>query len=228
MRPQVAGIYLDVTLCGLLCACGATATGKSALPPLPEPATVATLAGPLCEGDTCRCADAPGAAGTPSSTAVKRYEVRIGPADNELWVFLDRMVLYKSNERPSECFYVDLPSGDHPVGIRARGDNGFGARVAISELTRDASAGYATFEFRCGGPGICSTEMLDEYKAGLSRYTRNIHDPCGSTKIKQLRWDLGRMPDKLHPSEIFIELVLDVYNFAPSQPPGHPDCADNY
>jgi len=217
-----------IGLLSLAGACGGAGAQHSTLPPIPEPATVATLVGPLCQGDSCRCADAPGAAGSPTSTATKRYEVRIGPIDNELWVTIDNNVLYKSAERATECFYVDLRSGDHQVGIRAHGDNGFGARVAISELTRDAKARYDSFEFRCGGPGICTKGMLNDYRASLAKYKRHIHDPCGSTKIKGLTWDLGRMPDKLHPSQIFVSLVLDVYNFEPSHPPGDPACASKF
>jgi hypothetical protein len=227
MRSQVLGIYLNVGLLAVL-GCGSAKSGGSTLPELPEPVTSATLVGPLCEGTSCRCAEAPGQAGAAPSKAYKRYEIRVGPSQHELWVTIDKMVLYKSSERASECFYVDLRSGKHAVGLRAHNDAGFGARLALSELTPDGKAGYQTFEFRCGGPGVCQKSALDDYRKSLAKFTRNIHDPCGSTKIRGLKWDLGRMPDRRIPSDIYVELVLEVYNFEPSHPPGHAECASNF
>lgn len=214
----------------LLAACGGSTTRtQPELPPLPPPGTRATLAGPLCEGDTCKCRGETGDPGTPDSKAVKRYEIEIGPVDNEMWVTVDDMVLYKSRERATECFYVDLTSpGEHKVTIRAHGEPAFGARVTIREIGVDPKSYYDTFTFGCGGPGACDQPQLRDWRDGLRRYTRGVHDPCGSTKIKGIEWDTGEMPDATLPSDLYVKLVLQPYAFAPKHPSGDPACSRNF
>jgi len=211
----------------LLAGCGGSR--PRAIEPLPEPPaklTKATLAGPLCGGDSCECTESPSEAGLPESGAEKRYEIRLGPTENELWLTLGSMVLYKGVERATECFYVDLSPGKHLVKLRGRGEAGFAARLSISELSEHGA--YQTFEFGCGGPGLCTMQQLKDFKSSLARYKRDIHDPCGSTKIRGLKWQTGTMPDRFHPSDLLLELTLDVYNFAPRQPSGHPSCANRF
>jgi len=214
----------------LAAACGgATTRPPPNLPPLPPPTTTATLAGPLCEGSACTCRGETGDAGAPASTAVKRYEIEIGPIDNDLWVTVDDMVLYKSRERATECFYVDLSSpGEHKVTIRAHGEPAFGARVNIREMSADPKSWYDTFTFGCGGPGACDQPQLHDWRDGLKEYTRGVHDPCGSTKIKGIEWDTGEMPDSTIPSDLYVRLVLQPYEFAPKHPSGDPACAKNF
>jgi hypothetical protein len=136
------------------------------------------------------------------------------------------MVLYKGAERATECFYVDLREGDYPLGLRARGETGLAARVSVSELSK--LGGYRTFEFGCGGPGLCTFQQLRSFKASLAKYKRHVHDPCGSTKIKGVAWRTSTMPDRAHPSDLFLELVLDVYHFEPRAPSGDPSCANRF
>lgn len=199
------------------------------MPELPPRVTRATLAGPLCQGTDCRCRTDAADAGAPANASVKRYEVVLGPSDDELWASIGGMVLYKSRERARECFYLDLPSpGEHAVTLRAHGDAGYGARMTIRERKADAAAWYSTFEFVCGAPGACNKQQLREFRASLDQYKRGIHDPCGSTKIQGLEWDTGRMPDIRVPNDLYLQLVLKVYEFAPENPPGHASCKDNY
>jgi hypothetical protein len=121
---------------GLLACSGTTNPNLVTLKPPPAPTTIATLAGPLCDGQVCKCrvhnAPADGGAGVPDD-GVKRFEVKVGPSEHELWITIDDMVLYKSNARAEECFYVDLGAGDHTVGLRAHRGGGLSAAVAISE-----------------------------------------------------------------------------------------------
>lgn len=195
--------------------------------PVPARMTRATLAGPLCDGAeiACRCREPGADAGSPAPGR-KRYEIRIGPAEDELWAAVDDMLLYKSKERAEECFYVDLRPGKHPVTLRAEGAQGFGARLTISE--QGTQGWYDTFDFQCGAPGRCAMTDLRDWIDGLSRYRRGVHDPCGSTKIRDVRWQAGRTPDLVHPDALQLDLVLDVYRFAPAHPPGDPACADAY
>lgn len=225
--PEITGV---IVLLAAGVACGGAQPGptKSKVPPPPPRMTRATLVGPLCDTDHCRCRSDGGDPGLPEEEGLKRYEVVVGPTDNELWVTLDDMTFYKDREQATRCFYVDLRPGEHPVTVRASaGDEpAFAARMSISE--GGEGGWYDTFDFGCGGPGVCSFDMLDDWKEGLSRYPRNIHDPCGSTKIVGLTWDTSTAPDRMHPSELLVSLALKIYEFPPEHPPGHPECKNNY
>ena len=241
MGAQVRRIrYLFTVLAGLAPACGASGAGDMAA--LPTPVTRATLAGPLCEGTVCKCRESGDRAGTPMDGAGKRYEIRIGPTSNALWVTVDDMILYKDAELVTACFYVDLRPGEHPVRLHAQRSPGFDARLSISEM-RPASAPaddadgepaqrpeqwYDTFDFTCGAPGHCDLEQLRDWQASLSRYRRQRHDPCGSTRIRSLAWQTGEAPDRMHPTQLQLDLVLDVYEFPPAHGPGDPACADAF
>lgn len=194
-----------------------------AIGPPPAKQTTGALAGPLCQGGACQCAANPDDAGLPEGNA-KRFEVRLGPSPYELWFKVPGGVLYKSPERPEMCFYVDLPPGTHVVELRASQPHGLSAAVAISELGAKAKTWYSTFRFSCGTPGACSFEELDGKKAEYAQVTKNLHDPCGSTKVRDLIWDTGRSPDQQVPSELGVRLKLQVYKFEPAKPHGDPSC----
>jgi hypothetical protein len=195
-----------------------------AIGPPPGKATTGLLAGPLCSGQACACMTDPAAAGAPEDPGLKRFEIRLGPTPHDLWATLPGRVLYKSPERPEMCFYVDLAPGTHPVEVRASQASGVSAAIAVSELGARTASAYATFRFSCGSPGgVCSFEELDGKKAEY-RAAKNTHDPCGSTKVKQVVWDTGRSPDQLVPSELAMRFVLHVYKFQPGRPHGDPSC----
>jgi hypothetical protein len=222
-----------LTLAG---ACSGGGNGKGSSNPtvvansLPEPRTEAVLAGPLCTTDRCECRDqsapADAGAGVPDDAETKRYEVHVGPAENGLWVTVDGMVLYKSDERAEDCFYVDLRPGKHKVTLQASRGGGISAKVAISEYSPATQSWYDTFNFNCGSPGACAYDDLDAWKVELEKYTRGIHDPCGSTKVEGIVWDAGRAPDQAHPQDLYLELVLDIYKFAPKYPHDDEECRD--
>ena len=191
--------------------------------PPPPKATRGVLAGPLCGPERCECRTPVTDAGVPEGTR-KRFEIKLGPSPHELWITLPDHVLYKSPERAEMCFYVDLAPGIHPVSFRASNPDGVSAAFEIHELGSKTKSWYDTFRFNCGSPGACSFEALDDAKADYAKVERNLHDACGSTKIKGLAWDTGKAPDQLHPSELVVQLSLDVYKFAPWKTKGDPTC----
>jgi hypothetical protein len=192
--------------------------------PPPARATTGALAGPLCSGEGCTCMTSPAEAGVPEG-GLKRFELRLGPTPHDLWATLPGRVLYKSAERPEMCFYVDLAPGTYPVELRASQDTGVSAAIAISELGTATRSAYQTFRFSCGSPGgVCSFEELDGKKAEYKGVKGGTHDPCGSTRIKELIWDTGRSPDRQVPSELAMRFVMHVYKFQPDKPSGDPSC----
>ena len=205
-----------------LASCGGGRTQIEIGPP-PAKMTIGTLAGPLCDGAACRCRTPNDDAGVPEG-ARKRYEVKLGPSPHDLWVKLDDRVLYKSPERAEACFYVDLAPGQHQVELRASNPHGVSAALAIHELGTETRSWYDTFRFSCGSPGACAFRELDDERARFAAVEKNLHDKCGSTKIKGIVWDHGKAPDQEHPSELVVRLVLDIYKFAPDQPSGSEAC----
>jgi hypothetical protein len=217
-----------LVLAGFLWACGGDRK-MIAIGPPPAKATTGALAGPLCSGQevrqSCTCMESAAEAGAPEAPGLKRFEIKLGPTPHELWVTLPGGVLYKSPERATMCFYVDLAEGDHQVELRASNESGVAAAIAISELGAAAKTAYATFRFQCGSPGgVCSFEELDGKKAEYAGVKNSTHDPCGSTKVKGLIWDTGRSPDHLVPSELAMRMTLKIYKFVPDKPHGDPSC----
>lgn len=190
--------------------------------PPPARTTTGPLAGPLCQGDQCTCATTAVAAGFAEAPR-KRFELRLTSAQ-ELWVTLPGHALYKSPERAEACFYVDLAPGQHAVELRASNADGVSAALAVHELGAAAKTRYETFRFACGHPGVCSFGELDNLKADYAKVVKNLHDACGSTKIKGITWDHGKAPDGEHPSELLVRATLDVYKFMPDKPSGDASC----
>lgn len=209
--------FLGVGSCG-------GAQGISSMPPTPDPASRATLAGPLCESQACRCTDDPSAVGEPPE-GFKRFKVVLGPTESELWGSIDGNVFYKGVERPTECFYVDMQAGDHPISLQAKGRAGFGARMLISEVGGAGPWFYETFEFRCGVPGLCDQQGLRDWKRRIAQFNAGRHAPCGSVRISGIEWLSGRMPDNLHPEDFFLQATMKVYKKLPEHPPGTAACS---
>jgi len=189
-----------------------------AIGPPPGKTTEAVLAGPLCEGDHCKCRTGNEDAGVPTD-GTKRFEIRLKSAQ-ALWANVRGNKLYKNAEAPETCFYVDLPAGDSPVELRASDPNGVSAEWQISELGTQTKSWYDTFRFECGNPGVCSFDEIASKKAEYSGLPRGLHDACGSTRLKGISWDTGKAPDNEHPSELLVRLTLDVYKFLPEKAHG--------
>ena len=186
--------------------------------PPPARSTDGVLAGPRCSGTECRCRDlgAPedGGVGVPSDATHKRFEVRL-TSPQEIWAQIGTNHLYKSAERADACYYVDLAPGIAPVELRASNKDGAAAAWSIRELGTKTKSFYDTFLFSCGVPGVCSFDELDRNKAEIQAMHRNLHDLCGSTKIRDLTWDQSKAPDGQHPTDVLVRLKLDLYKFAP-------------
>ena len=202
--------------------CGATT------PRVPLPETRATLAGPLCSDGICSCRSATSQAGQPSRADHKRFEFRLGPAANELWVTVNDMTLYKNTEQNSQCFYLDLPPGRHKVRLYARSKEGAAAGLAVSEMQTENYWWYQTLRFRCGTPGPCEKSQLARYRKSLSKYRRSVHDPCGSTKVRKIRWDAGRLNSGAVLGYVDFQFELDIRRFSPTHPSGDPQCANRF
>ncbi len=226
MRPQLLRITLLIGISSIFVGCGGTA--PASLVPVPKQATEGTLAGATCQAGKCQCADAKNKVGVPENKSVKRFEIKIGPIRNKLWVKVGDTLMYKDDETATQCFYVDLPEGKHPVMVRGTGEHGFAARVHISEMATKEVGWYDTFYFHCGGVDTCDADQLKEFGTRLDKYKRNIHDPCGSTKVLGVSWKTGKLPDNLHPNNLQLDLTLQVYPFTPKHPPGHKKCAGKY
>jgi hypothetical protein len=171
--------------------------------------------------------------GPPAETEVpprapfKRYEIRIGPVSNALWVTIDDMTLYKGTARPEECFYVDLLPGKHPVRVHGKAGQsgtGLGVQLHVSELSDAGPWWYEVFEYDCGGAGWCSLQDVRDEQARIKGVPRGIWDKCGSTRVRELDWRTGTMPDAIHPDEILVDFTLHAYKFRTEHPPGSDSC----
>lgn len=209
----------------LLAACSGSAH-QTVIGPPPARQSQGVWSGPLCQPEACKCRDvtapADGGAGVPDDKK-KRFEIRLSSAQ-ELWATVGHDTLYKTPEHAEECWYVDLPNGETEVSLRSSDKNGVSAAMQIHELGTQTKSWYDTFSFNCGAPGVCSYEDLDAFKEASKQHKRGVADLCGSVKIKGLTWDAQHAPDALHPGDLLLHLVLDVYPKEPSHPHGDPQC----
>jgi hypothetical protein len=91
--------------------------------------------------------------------------------------------------------------------------------LEIHELGTDTKSWYDTFEFKCGHPGVCTFAELDE-KGKTTKVKGGLYDSCGSTRIKNVVWDHGKVPDTQVPSELALQGTLDIYKFKPTKAHG--------
>lgn len=195
--------------------------------PPPARATQGLLSGPLCDGPRCACRDVSaaddGGVGVPADAAHKRFEIRL-TSPQELWASIGKARLYKPASPGESCFYVDLPTGETAVELRASDPDGLRGEWTIRELGTTTKSFYDTFRFTCGVPGVCSFDELDAIKRAFGAKPKRVLDPCGSTKVKALTWTHSKAPDGIHPTDLVVRLRLDVYRFAPSKPHGDASC----
>ena len=209
----------------LVAACSGSAH-QTVIGPPPARQSQGVWSGPLCQGEGCKCRDATapadGGVGVPEDQK-KRFEIRLQSAQ-ELWASIGKDSLYKSPEHAEECWYVDLPNGETEVTLRASDKAGVSAAMAIHELGTQTKSWYDTFTFNCGAPGVCSYDDLQAFKDSENQHKHRVADGCGSVKIKGLTWDAQHAPDALHPGDLALHLVLDVYPRVPDKPHGDPSC----
>jgi hypothetical protein len=169
----------------------------------------------------------------PAVPEVKRVELRLR-SSHELWLRVGDQTFVKDRERAEACFYIDLPSpgiGERPkrqeVELRASNPDGVSAGLAINEMGVVARSWYRTFDFSCGVPGACGFDELDELKESSRRAIADgtFYDPCGSIRVRDLRWDSRVAPDHEHPGDLTLHLALAVRGGAPERPRGDPNCS---
>ena len=208
----------------LIAACSGGAQNVAIGPPPPKQST-GSFAGPLCDyNGVCKCKEDGQDPGVPDNPAHKRFELRLGPSAQELWATVHGNVLYKSGEKAEECWYVDLPTGDVPIELRASSPGGVSAAWSIAELGTQTKSWYDTFRFNCGSPGVCAFDDLDNFKREFNALPNRVRDQCGSVKIKGVTWDTGKSPDAMHPDELAVHVHLEVYKRAPDKPHGDASC----
>lgn len=210
--------------------------------------TAATLAGHRCTtATTCRCRDAGLASDRVEKNAPagdnKRFEFRVSSVSGQVWVTVDgQHKLYKNRERYEDCFYLDLGPGQHSVAIAGKADPsepGVGLGLHVSEYRakgkRKAKGGekageayelawYDSFIMSCGVPGTCSRDQLVDWQDQIGGDRRLLRDHCGSSKVENLRWGTGRLPDGIHPEEIELSFELKIYPFVPRHLPRAAAC----
>lgn len=206
------------------CSGASQGPGQNPIEATPAPKTEAVLVGPLCKGDECACKTGDGDAGAPEAGS-KRFEFRVGPSDDPLWVTVDGMVMFKSRDRSDACWYVDLVPGEHQVSLRGQAEGGLNIALSVAEQGGQGASTwwYRTFDFNCGAPGECATSDVQAWKEEVAKL-EGKHDPCGSTKVQKIEWETGRMPDRLHPDDLLLRATLNVYKFVPPHPPGSSEC----
>lgn len=228
-RTSVQALYACVVASTLFGSCGqashraapAVRYAGADLDSLPARDTRAVLAGPRCHDTECTClaaTDAPDAAGLPDEKQ-KRYEIRLGPAANELWLQLGEHHFYKSSERTEACYYVDLGPGQYPLALRgtAHAEQGLAAAVRLREFGAAATTWYESFQFACGSPGPCTSESLAAQKTELRAVPRGIFATCGSTRMRHLQWETKIAPDGQDPTDLAFTATVDVYAFLPAR-----------
>ncbi len=205
-------VFMGALVFGLV-ACKSSPIQRSAsyqmsLADLPKAQTQATLAGPLCEGDFCRCRSEEESAGEPDKGKT-RYEIRLGEASQPLWLRFGDSQLYKSAERISDCFYIDVAPGKFPVALIAGDDKGIAAGVQITELQQPKEGWQEVFRFQCGTPGACEAKELAAWGQQAKKSPLRSNVPCVATTITGINWNSQNNPDYGAMAKLALSFTLD-------------------
>jgi hypothetical protein len=224
----------------LLLACApsgpAVRGGGPETPDVPEAGPLAG-AGARCSATGCACrpidefglGTGADAETVPPAEGLKRFELRTGRGDDEMRITVEGLGTFTKAAGSPEpgCIYVDLPPGSHRVRyhvIARDPQRGLEARLRISEYSTRFQRWYRTFAYRCGsGSEPCTKDDARDALIALSRVEKGKFDPCGSTKVKGLRFSTDRPPESLV-SDFNLHLTLQVYKFVPRFPPESPTC----
>lgn len=191
-----------------------------------------------CQGQKCACRDAStqadAAESKPPTGGAKRYELRVGPSMDNVWLEVSgRGTWFKETETGSAgCVYVDLKPGDK-VRISEHVEaqektRGTALDLRISEYNPKLQVWYDTARVECGGGGdACNREMLADWLDRIHKLSHGLQDACGSTKVEEPHWTSGET-DLPHPPNITADVTLHVYTFEPKLPPGNPECGKRH
>jgi hypothetical protein len=204
----------------------------------PRESSIQMAASHRCQGQKCACRDAgtpaDAAESNPPAAGSKRYELRVGPSMDNVWLDVSgRGTWFKETETGAAgCVYVDLKPGDK-VRISEHVEaqektRGTALDLRISEYNPKLQVWYDTAHIECGGGGdACNREMLAGWTESIHKLSRGLQDPCGSTKIEEPHWTSPET-DLPHPPAVTAELTLHVYNFEPKLPPGNAECGKRH
>ena len=213
-------------------AAGAAATPVAATAPNVAGST-ANLGGARCHGAVCTCRSRAGdpAENPPPDESHKRFEIRIGAGGGA--ATLTSPTLGQLSSGPDEaCFYIDVvPGTTHEVSYVARErrpEEGVSPVLEIAEYGPKGPWWYDVLAVKCPGPGgHCNREGADAWSAELKTRKRGRIDPCGSSVIKDLKWDttggtgvreLGLFAD------FKVTFTIEVKKFATQFKPGSTEC----
>lgn len=204
-----------------------------------EEVPVLSGAGARCRGGICACRDVDKfGRGTSPDTDIeaaapaegfKRFELRTGRGNDAMRITIEGVGTFlKTGPLPeAACVYVDLPAGAYRVRYHVTAANpmlGSEPRLRISEYSPRWKRWYRTFAFRCAdGEQACTKNMAQDMFEQLSKQTDGKFDPCGSTRVQGLRFWTDREPDQAV-GEFNLQLVLNIYKFAPRFPPDTARC----
>jgi hypothetical protein len=166
---------------------------------------------------------------SPPPEGHKRYELRTGRGDDTMRITVEGVGTFvKSGPTPdARCIYVDLPAGAFRVRYHvtaAHPSQGAEPRLRISEYSPRWKRWYRTFAFRCtDGSQPCTKNLAQDYFEILIKQTDGKFDPCGSTKVQGMRFWTDREPEAAV-GEFNLQLVLNIYKFAPRFPPDTARC----
>jgi hypothetical protein len=158
----------------------------------------------------------------------KRFEVRTGRGLDVASVTVEgRGTLDKSRQLAEPaCAYLDLGPGRHRVRLHMVASSeaeGMVPALFINEYGERTHDWYGAFQFRCGAEGACTKDELERWGATDGKRSRGIFDPCGSTRVEGVHWDVVHSPD-VKVQELVLDLVLEVYKFTPRFVHGAPTC----
>jgi hypothetical protein len=204
----------------------------------PRESSLHMAASHRCQGQRCTCRDAGSAAdaaeSTPPAPGTKRFELRVGPSMDSVWLDVTGHGIWLKDTEPSAegCAYVDLKAGEKVHVIEhveaQEKTRGTALDVRISEYNPKLQVWYDTARVECGGGGdACNREMMAAWLERMHKLPRGLHDPCGSTKIEEPTWSAAET-DLPHPSVITADVTLHVYTFEPRSAPGSAECGKRH
>jgi hypothetical protein len=232
-------LVAPLLLCTLGCAAqGGTAGGAASAPAaghLDDGAALA-VAGARCAGGACTCrgvedSGRPSTRGEdegPVAEGKKRFELRSGRGLDKLSISVAGQGTLHKNVAlvDASCGYIDLPPGRHRVLVHVEARDpqaGIAPRVFISEYGTRTHDWYDTFQFKCGDPNPCYKDDMKDWLEAARKRERGIYDPCGSTRIEDLKWGVSHSPEQ-RLDDLELELTLHVYKFEPRFAHGGATC----
>jgi hypothetical protein len=194
----------------------------------------ANLGGRRCHGAVCTCRSRGSGDDTenpPPDPGHKRFEFRIGAAGGPATLSSPTLGDLTAGTDES-CFYVDVvPGTSHAVTFLAkerRPEEGVSPELEIAEYGPKGPWWYDVLVVKCDGPGgHCNREAADAWSAQIKTRRRGRIDPCGSSVIKDLKWDttggtgvreLGLFAD------FKITFTMEVKKFPTQFQPGSTEC----